>query len=176
MSLNLSQVYSNALCNLQLIVDKLDMEVAVGPFNNDDWLFLASGYSLLNWENIITLYANEENAIDFCVKFRDNTNSALLGASICVCDLKEKTFNVHCIERFSRSDVNCKLKGRMVFLVLSLVFLMSFSIKIERIRLIDVDNNAISLINYYKTFCFDSDPKNRQNMIVDLSILESKLK
>lgn len=64
----------------------------------------------------------------------------------------------------------------MVFLVLSLVFLMSFSIKIERIRLIDVDNKADSLINYYKTFGFDSDPENPQNMIVDLSVLKKNLK
>lgn len=176
MSLNLEHVYNNALCSLRLLIKKLDLNVAVGPFNYNDWMCLTCGHSELNWDHFITCYSSKDNAIDFCVKFKDDTKNVILGASISVCDLEEKSFNIYCIERFSRNSDDCILKGRMVFLVLSLAFLISLSMKMERIRLIDVDNKAYSLIDYYKTFGFDSDPENQQNMIVDLSVLESNLK
>nr|VXZ91998.1 Uncharacterised protein [Klebsiella pneumoniae] len=48
--LNLEQIASQSISNLQFLLDTLKMPLAVGPISDEDYVILTTGYAQLEWD------------------------------------------------------------------------------------------------------------------------------
>lgn len=166
------QIVSSTICDLQVLIEGIDVPLAVGPISDENFTILSKGYGLINWDYIITERYSAYESFDFCFKLKKvsvNSN-ILLGAFISSYKMNDEILEIYGIENFSNEE---PMKGKMFLYSLFVFFIFMKKIDGKYIRLVDVDVNNDTLRNYYKRFGFIEE--NQEDLIISLDKLEKYL-
>ncbi|MGR6981264.1 hypothetical protein ACUHGC_07650 [Testudinibacter sp. P27/CKL/0425] len=162
---------SATISDFQLLLEHLELPIAVGCISDDDFKILGRGYGRLDWDYVITYHYNPNSAFDFCFKLKENgqKNSFAppVGAFLSSYSPNNKTLEIYGIERFGD---NQNLNGRMLLLSMFAVSILMSKVDGEIIKLIDVED-SIELRQHYKSFGFIEDGS--KNFTLEMSSLRA---
>ena len=170
--MNLEQIAKASISDFQMLMDSMSPSLAVGPISDQDFITLSSGYGKINWDCIINKY-DPDDSFDFSVKLKDVNccSNKLLGAFLSLFIHSSETLEIHGIQNFDNTPV---LKGKMFLYSLFACHIFMTKVNGKFIKLIDVEENADALRDYYKQFGFVED--GHRDLIISLDALENHLK
>lgn len=151
--LTLEEIGQSVRNNIQLIIDSYGLPLAVGPISDDDYKILAGGFGELEWDCGLSMYGNDPDRYEFCIKIvnHDVVASVLSGAALCIYDPLQSSFMIHMIENFERKDQTHPLRGRMTLITLMSAFI--FSMAVEG-KIVSIVEPVPELLEYYSSFGF----------------------
>ena len=154
--MNYDQIASLTISNLQMLLDSLDIPLAVGPINQEDYMILTSGYSELEWSNGFCTHGNKEKKFEFCLKLLTGQLAHIpAGAVLCSYDDSTKCIEIHFVESFVRDKKDHPLYGQMFTVTLWAVYLFGAAVGCESVHIPDTVNQKVA--EYYKKYGFDGD-------------------
>ncbi|EJV4372431.1 hypothetical protein N7E21_000181 [Enterobacter hormaechei] len=154
--LSLEEIGQSVRNNIQLILDNIQLPLAVGPISDDDYRILCGGFGQLEWDYALATHGNDPSKFELCIKFvaHGAVQGVPDGAALCVFDTESHTFNIHMIECFTRDDEPHPLNGRMVLITLMSAYMFCKAVECEEIRIIEP---VPELLAYYSSFGFVLD-------------------
>lgn len=155
--LNLEQIASLSISNLQMLLDNMKLPLAVGPINDEDYAILTSGYSQLEWDNGFSSYGNRDDKFEFCLKLLAGPLRHIpSGAALCTFDEESGVIEIHFVESFvKQDDVSHPLYGNMFMITLWGVYLFGSAVGCTEIRIPESLNHKVAC--HYKKFGFEGD-------------------
>ncbi|EOC1340511.1 hypothetical protein [Cronobacter sakazakii] len=151
--LTLEEIGQSVRNNIQLVIDSVDLPLAVGPISDNDYRILTGGFGELQWDWALTEFGNDPDRYEFCIKLVSHgvIQGVPAGAAICVYSDDEKIFRIHIIERFCREEEEHPLKGRMVLITLMSAYLFSMAVECDLVEIIEP---VPELVEFYSSFGF----------------------
>jgi len=144
------------LNNLQMLLDNLNLPLAVGPINDEDYQVLISGYSELEWEHGFSCYGNRGDKFEFCVKLLSGPLKNLpAGAALCTYDQTNSVLEIHFIESFVKDKLDHPLYGRMFLVTLWAAYLFGTAAGCDEVKINEPINEKV--VQHYKKFGFEGD-------------------
>ncbi|WP_235330813.1 hypothetical protein [Pantoea agglomerans] len=154
--LNLEQIASVSINNLQMLLEALEMPLAVGPIKDEDFLLLASRFAELEWDYGFSKFGNRDDKFEFCLKLLEGQQKHIpCGAALCTFDEQTGVLDIHFVECFVRDDPGHPLTGNMFLVTLFAVYFFGFAAKCTEIRIPEPLNQDV--VDYYKEYGFDGD-------------------
>lgn len=155
--MNLEQIASLSISNLQMLLDNMKLELAVGPINREDYELLISGYSQLEWDYGFSKYGNRDDKFEFCLKLLTGPLRHIpSGAALCTFDEDAGVIEIHFVESFVKAhDVDNPLFGKMFLITLWGVYLFGSAVGCNEIRIPETLNQKVAA--HYKKFGFEGD-------------------
>jgi len=155
--LNLEQIASLSISNLQMLLDNMKMPIAVGPINDEDYVILTSGFAQLEWDHGFSRYGNRDDKFEFCLKLLAGPLRHIpSGAALCTFDEDSGVIEIHFVESFVKDeDVGHPLYGNMFMITLWGVYLFGAAVGCTEIRIPEALNHKVA--NHYKKFGFEGD-------------------
>lgn len=170
---NLNDIGTITRNNVQLILDKLGMNLAVGDINDNDYRILCGGFGELNWDGFINSIGNHKDRFEFCIKVKTVEDSAPTGVpaglALCLYSITENSFDIHAVENFCRDDPGHPLTGKMIQITLMAAYIFSIAVKCATIRIIEP---VQELLDFYASYGFNLLPCN-SIMQADISIFSN---
>ncbi|AKH62273.1 MULTISPECIES: hypothetical protein [Photorhabdus] len=151
---NLEQIGHVVRNSMQIIVDELKLNLAVGDISDDDYRILSRGYGEINWDECLSRVGNREDKFEFCLKLVEcgNVQGPPSGLALCTYSIDEESFEIHMIENFYRDDAKHPLNGKMFQLTLMAAYMFCKSAQGKYIRIIEPVEEVIS---YYSSYGFN---------------------
>lgn len=147
--------------NVQLILDQLSINLAVGDINDDDYRILCGGFGELNWDEFISSIGNHEDRFEFCIKIKTVEGGVATGVpagiALCLYSISENSFDIYAVENFCRNKPDHPLHGKMIQLTLMAAYLFSTAVKCATIRIIEP---VQELLDFYAQYGFNLLPCN----------------
>lgn len=155
--LNLEQIASQSISNLQFLLDTLKMPLAVGPISDEDYVILTTGYAQLEWDYGFSRYGNRSDKFEFCLKLLAGPLRHIpSGAAMCTFDEDTGVIEIHFVESFVKvDDVEHPLYGNMFMVTLWAVYLFGSAVGCQEIRIPEALNQKVA--DHYKKFGFKGD-------------------
>lgn len=155
--MNYEQIVALTMSNLQMVLDNLELPLAVGPINRQDYELLITGYADLEWSNGFCTHGNKDEKFEFCLKLLPISLGQIpAGAVLCTYDEPTKTIKIHFVESFVRGNKEHPLNGQMFIVTLWAVYLFGTALlECENIQIPDVINQKV--MEYYKRYGFEGD-------------------
>ncbi|OMQ22169.1 hypothetical protein [Serratia oryzae] len=158
---------------LQLLIDRMGLDLAVGPLKETDYRLLSSGmYGELNWEWGISQYTGKANSIDLCFKILSEQEGYPAGIALCAFRLDTQTFEIYMIENFVRDDEGHPLYKRMALFTFMGAYIFTDAIKGEQVVISEPDPE---LRWYYEKFGFENDADCAYRMTCTLDKLRDNI-
>ncbi|CAI1752106.1 Uncharacterised protein [Serratia fonticola] len=171
--LTLQEVGEQTRNALQLLIDRMELGLAVGPLKDADYKLLASGmYGDLNWEWGIGQYTGKENSIDLCFKILSESEGYPAGISLCAYRTDTQSFEVYMIENFVRDDEGHPLYKRMALFTFMAAYIFTDAVHGANVVVSEPDQE---LRGYYGKFGFKDDPTCAYRMICTIEELQAAL-
>ncbi|ECD9475084.1 TPA: hypothetical protein MNC29_001130 [Citrobacter freundii] len=154
--LTLEEIGQSVRNNIQLILDNVQLPLAVGPISDDDYRILSGGYGQLEWDYALATYGNDPSKFELCIKFvsQGTVQSVPAGAALCLYGIENKAFSIHMIERFTNDEEDHPLNGRMVLITLMSAYMFCKAVECNEIRIVEP---VPELVPYYASFGFETD-------------------
>ncbi|WP_175576944.1 hypothetical protein [Serratia symbiotica] len=153
--MNLEQITSATLNNLQMLLEQKDIPLAVGPITNADFQAMMTAYAELNWDFAFNGYGNNQNKFEFCVKLVGETNPLPAGAALSVYNIDINSFDICFVESFVRNNADHPLHGRMIVITLIAAYMFCTAVDCQVINVIEPVN--VQVIALYQGFGFKGD-------------------
>ncbi len=153
--MNLEQIGSSVLANLQLVIESAGLPLAVGPINEQDYQWLSSQFAELNWDFAFSQFGNLPNKFELTVKVVSQENGLPAGAAVCIYNTDGDSFDIQFIESFVRHLPEHPLHGNMIKLTLMSAYLFCSMVDCSTINVIEPDSQE--LMNLYGSFGFKGD-------------------
>lgn len=67
--LSLEEIGQSVRNNIQLILDNIQLPLAVGPISDDDYKILCGGFGQLEWDYALATHGNDPSKFELCIKF-----------------------------------------------------------------------------------------------------------
>ncbi|GAL59042.1 hypothetical protein EV102420_14_01010 [Pseudescherichia vulneris NBRC 102420] len=151
--LTLDEIGQSVRSNTQLVIDHAGLPLAIGPISDEDYRVLCGGYGQLEWDYALNTYGNDPDKFEFCIKLvmQGAVQVIPAGAAICIYKVKEKLFQIHLIERFTRDDEDHPLNGRMVLITLMSTYIFCRAAECEIVQIVEP---VPELQDFYASFGF----------------------
>ncbi|EOW2370916.1 hypothetical protein ACNZA9_001781 [Cronobacter sakazakii] len=153
--MNLEQISSMTLNNLQMLLEATDLPLAVGPITDADFQAMMTNYAELNWDFAFSTYGNNPNKFEFCVKLVEEANPLPAGAAMCVYNIELNSFDIYFVESFVRNREDHVLHGRMLLITLWASYLFCRAVDCDVINVIEPVNQEV--MKHYQKFGFTGD-------------------
>ncbi|MEI7409953.1 MULTISPECIES: hypothetical protein [Pectobacterium] len=154
--LNLEQIASLTISNLQLLLDSMKIPLAVGPISDEDYIILTSGFSQLEWDYGFCRYGNREDKFEFCLKVLAGPLRHIpSGAALCTFDEESGVIEIHFVESFVNEDQGHPLYGQMFLITLWAVYLFGSAVDCKAIHIPDSLNQKV--VDHYKKYGFSGN-------------------
>ncbi|CNK27888.1 Uncharacterised protein [Yersinia frederiksenii] len=153
--MNLDQVASLTLNNVQMLLEQNGIPLAVGPISDRDFQALSTAYAELQWDYAFTTYGNREDKFEFCVKLIEDNNPLPAGAAMCIYNIDDGTFDIHFVESFVRNIPSHPLHGRMILITMWAAYLFCMAVDCQRINVIEPINTEVMAL--YAKLGFSGD-------------------
>lgn len=169
--LTLEEIGQSVRNNIQLILDNVELPLAVGPISDDDYRILSGGFGQLEWDYALANQGNDPGKFELCIKFvsQGAVHGVPAGAALCVFDIQDHLFNIHMIERFTCDEEDHPLNGRMVLITLMSAYMFCKAVECEHVQIVEP---VAELIRYYLSFGFEFNECGSV-MAVETTILEN---
>lgn len=154
--LNLEQIASLTLSNLQMLLDNLRIPLAVGPIKDEDFRLLTSGYAELDWDYGFSAFGNRDDKFEFCLKLLSGPLQHIpSGAAMCTYDQDSGVISVRFVESFVRGEKDNPLYGKMFIITLWAVYLFGNSVDCKEVHIPDAINKKV--MAHYQKYGFEGD-------------------
>lgn len=153
--MNLEQIASGTLSNLQMLLEQNGLPLAVGPITDRDFQALSTAYAELEWDHAFSMYGNRDDKFEFCVKLIEESNPLPAGAAMCIFNIEENTFDIHFVESFVRGVRSHPLHGRMILITLWASYLFCAAVDCPCINVIEPVNSDVMAL--YESLGFRGD-------------------
>lgn len=153
--MNLEQIGSSVLANLQLLIDSAGLPLAVGAITDEDYQWLSSQFVELNWDFAFAEFGNHDNKFEMTVKLVSSESGIPAGAAICTYNTEAKSFDIQFVESFVRRVPDHPLHGKMLKITLIAAYLFCSTVECSTVNVIEPDTQ--DLMNLYGSFGFRGD-------------------
>lgn len=153
--MNLEQIGSSVLANLQLLIDSAGIPLAVGAITDEDYQWLSSQFVELNWDFAFAEFGNHDNKFEMTVKLISSESGIPAGAAICTYNTEAKSFDIQFVESFVRHVPDHPLHGKMLKITLIAAYLFCSAVECSTVNVIEPDTQ--DLMNLYSSFGFRGD-------------------
>lgn len=154
-SVNLEQIAVSTLNGVQMLLEQIELPLAVGPIHDADFQAMMTNYAELNWDFAFNKYGNDPNRFEFCVKLVEGLNPLPAGAAMCIYNVQVNSFDICFVESFVRSNALHPLHGRMLLITLMASYLFCRAVDCDRINVIEPVNTEVMAL--YRSFGFEGD-------------------
>lgn len=154
--LTLDEIGQSVRSNTQLVIDHAGLPLVIGPISDEDYRVLCGGYGQLEWDYALNTWGNDPEKFEFCIKLvmQGAVQGIPAGAAICIYRVKEKLFQIHLIERFTRDDEEHPLNGRMVLITLMSTYIFCKAVECEIVHIVEP---VPELHEFYASFGFATE-------------------
>lgn len=167
--LTLQEIGEQTRNSIQLLIDRMGLELGVGPLKDADYRLLSSGmFGDLNWEWGVGQYTGRENSFELCFKIVSEVGGYPAGIALCAYRMDTQTFEIYMIENFVKDQVAHPLYKRMALFTFIGAYIFTNAVKGSHVVLMEPDAD---LIGYYASFGFESDPECAYRMICPVEVL-----
>lgn len=154
--MNLEQIASLTLSNLQMLLESVKVPLAVGPISEEDYFILTTGYTELEWDFGFSRYGNRSDKFEFCLKLLTEPRKHIpAGAALCVYDEDADILQIHLVESFVRDDTGHPLSGNMFIFTLFAAYLFGAAAGCKTVEIHDTLNEKVA--DYYRKYGFSGD-------------------
>ncbi|WP_260853769.1 hypothetical protein [Pantoea ananatis] len=155
--LNLEQIAIISINNLQMLLEALEMPLAVGPIKDEDFLLLTTTrFAELEWDYGFSKFGNRDDKFEFCLKLLEGQQKHIpSGAALCTFDQETGVLDINFVECFVRDDPEHPLTGNMFLVTLFAVYFFGYSANCTEVRIPEPLNQDV--VDHYKKFGFDGD-------------------
>ncbi|CAM4182344.1 hypothetical protein SENE111051_13585 [Serratia nematodiphila] len=169
--LSIQEVVEQTRNALQMLIDRMGLNLAVGPLKESDYRLLSSGmFGELNWEWGISKYTGQENSVDLCFKILSVKEEYPAGIALCAYRTDTQAFEIYMIENFVRDQDGHPLCKRMALFTFMGAFIFTDAVEGSHI-IIDEPDEALR--DYYSQFGFEDDPGCSYRMSCTLETLRA---
>lgn len=153
--MNLEQIGSSVLSNLQMLIDSAGLPLAVGAISDNDYQWLSSQFVELNWDFAFAQFGNHPNKFELSVKLISSDTGVPAGAAICTYNTDAMSFDIQFVESFVRHLPDHPLHGKMLKVTLMAAYLFCSAVECSTVNVIEPDTQ--DLRNLYGSFGFVGD-------------------
>lgn len=153
--MNLEQIAVSTLNGVQMLLELINLPLAVGPISDADFQAMMTNYAELNWDFAFAEYGNDPNKFEFCVKLVEGENPLPAGAAMCIYNAQVSSFDIYFVESFVRANPGHPLHGRMLLITLMASYLFCNAVDCSDINVIEPVNDEV--IALYRSFGFEGD-------------------
>ncbi|MGB8926396.1 MAG: hypothetical protein WCC49_05410 [Pantoea agglomerans] len=154
--MNLEQIANQSISNLQMLLEALEMPLAVGPITDEDFLILTSRFAELEWDYGFSNFGNRDDKFEFCLKLLEGQQKHIpSGAALCTFDEGTGVLDIHFVECFVRDDPDHPLSGRMFLVTLFAVYLFGSAANCTEIRIPEPINQDV--VDHYMKYGFSGN-------------------
>lgn len=153
--LNLEQISSATLSNLQMLLDQQKLPLAVGPITDSDYQAMTTAFADLNWDFAFSQFGNSPEKFEFSVKLIEATSPLPAGAAMCTYNIEENSFHIQFVESFVRGVRTHPLHGNMLIITMLAAYLFCSAVECDNVYVIEPMNAEV--MKLYSTFGFSGN-------------------
>lgn len=153
--MNLEQIAVSTLNGVQMLLEQVNLPLAVGPIHDADFQAMMTNYAELNWDFAFNTVGNDPNRFEFCVKLLEGSNPLPAGAAMCIYNRLVNSFDIYFVESFVRGNRSHPLNGKMLLITLWASYLFCRAVECDVINVIEPVNTEVMAL--YKSFGFVGD-------------------
>lgn len=154
--LTLQEIGEQTRNAIQLLIDRFDLGLGVGPLKDADYRLLASGmFGDLNWDWGVGQYTGHEDTFELCFKIVAEVEGYPAGIALCAYRTDTQTFEIYMLENFVKDEVDHPLYKRMALFTFIGAYIFTDAVLGTQVVIVEPDPD---LIGYYSKFGFQIDP------------------